>query len=160
MGDASNRGIEVEAAWKPTSELELRASGLLDDPQLTRGREIFQSQRSGGLPGVPSVSGNISAEYLRDLGGGLALRLNGRASYVGHSHLSFNAHSRDLEGGYVTGRISAALEGRGWDATLFADNPTDTQANTFAFGDPFRRGEGYVTPLRPVTIGVRLGAQF
>ncbi len=160
VGDASNRGIEVEAAWKPTSELELRASGLLDDPQLTRGREIFQSQRSGGLPGVPSVSGNISAEYLRDLGGGLALRLNGRASYVGHSHLSFNAHSRDLEGGYVTGRISAALEGRGWDATLFADNPTDTQANTFAFGDPFRRGEGYVTPLRPVTIGVRLGAQF
>ena len=160
MGDASNRGVEVEATWKPIPELELRASGLVDDPQLTRGREIFQSQRSGGLPGVPSVSGNVSAEYLRDLGGGLALRLNGRASYVGHSHLSFNAHSRDLEGGYVTGRISAALEGRGWDVTLFADNPTDTQANTFAFGDPFRRGEGYVTPLRPVTIGVRLGAQF
>ena len=160
VGDASNRGVEVEATWKPSPELELSASGLADDPQLTRGTAIFQSQRQGGLPGVPSVSGNLSAEYLRDLGSGLALRLNGRASYVGHSHLSFSTRSRDLEGGYVTGRISAALEGRGWDVTLFADNPTNTQANTFAFGDPFRRGEGYVTPLRPVTIGVRLGARF
>jgi iron complex outermembrane receptor protein len=160
VGDASNRGLEVEATWKPTAELEFRASGLLDDPQLTRGRAIFQSQRSGGLPGVPSVSGNLGAEYLRDLGSGLALRVSGRASYVGHSHLSFNAHSRDLQGGYVTGRISAGLEGRGWDVTLFADNPTNTEANTFAFGDPFRRAVGYVTPLRPVTIGVRIGAQF
>jgi iron complex outermembrane receptor protein len=160
VGDASNRGLEIEATWKPTSELELSASGLADDPQLTRGREIFQSQRSGGLPGVPSVSANLGAEYLYDLGSGLTVRLNGRASYVGHSHLSFNAHSRDLEGGYVAGRISAALEGRGWDVTLFADNPTNTQANTFAFGDPFRRGVGYVTPLRPVTVGMRVGASF
>ena len=160
VGDATNLGLEVEATWRPNAKLELRAAALADSPELRRGRPIFQSERTGGLPGVPSVSGNISAGYVTPLSHNLKLRLEGRANYVGHSHLSFNAKSQDLMGGYVTGRLSAALEARNWSLTLFADNPADTRGNTFSFGDPFRRSDRYVTPLRPRTVGLRVSADF
>ncbi len=60
-------------------------------------------------------------------------------------------------GDYVTGRVSLGVEAPWGSATVFVDNPFDTEANTFAFGDPFRLPEGLaMTPLRPRTIGLTL----
>ncbi|WP_426051706.1 TonB-dependent receptor domain-containing protein [Brevundimonas sp. SL161] len=157
VGDGANKGLEIETTWRPTSGLEIRANALFADPEITRPGAAFNSRGDAGLPGVPKVSSNIVASYHRPLWNGLELRADGHLAYVGASRLTFDAERRSRMGDYMSGRVSLGVEAASWSATAFVDNPFDTQANTFAFGDPFRLPEGLaMTPLRPRTIGLTL----
>lgn len=157
VGDATNVGLELETTWRPTDHLEIRANGLLADPEITRPSASFNSKGDAGLPGVPAVSANLNASYLRPLWRGIAVSAEGGVAYVGASRLTFDAARRNRMGDYVTGRFSVGLEANRWSLRAFVENPFDTQANTFSFGDPFRLPEALATtPLRPRTIGLTL----
>lgn len=157
VGDASNLGIELETTWRPTERLEVRANALLADPEITRPSPSFNTKGDAGLPGVPAVSANLNARYIRPLWRDIFVSAEGGAAYVGDSRLTFDAERRNRMGDYVTGRVSVGLEADRWSLRAFVDNPFDTKANTFAFGDPFRLPEALATtPLRPRTIGVTL----
>ncbi|CAN5369962.1 TonB-dependent receptor [soil metagenome] len=157
VGDGANQGLELEAAWKVSRDLELRVNGVLDDPQITRPSANFDSKGDSGLPGVPSFSANLSASYRRSLSRGLTAIANANLAYVGRSSLTFDAPQRLREGDYLSGGASAGVEGDGWALSGFIDNPLNSRANTFSFGDPFRLADGgAVTPLRPRTIGLTL----
>ncbi len=162
VGDGVIKGFEIETAWRASEHLTLRGAALFDDPGITRRRETaFPSQSDAGLPGVPAASASVSAAYRRPLSGDLALLLDGQYAYVGKSHLTFDAQTSSSMGGYGVGRLSAGLEARRWRLTAFLDNPANTAANTFAFGDPFSLREGrQITPLRPRTVGLTLGWNF
>lgn len=157
VGDGANKGLEIETTWRPTSGVEIRTNALFADPEITRPSAVFNSRGDAGLPGVPAISANIAASYHRPLRSGLELVADGHLAYVGASRLTFDAERRSRMGDYVTGRVSLGVEASWWSATAFVDNPFDTEANTFAFGDPFRLPEGLaMTPLRPRTIGLTL----
>ena len=157
VGDGANKGLEIETTWRPTSGLEIRTNALFADPEITRPSAVFNSRGDAGLPGVPAISANLAASYHRPLWSGLELRADGHLAYVGASRLTFDAGRRSRMGDYMTGRVSLGVEAAWWSATAFIDNPFDTEANTFAFGDPFRLPEGLaMTPLRPRTIGLTL----
>ncbi len=157
VGDGANTGLEIETTWRPTAGLEIHTNALFADPEITRPSPSFNSRGDAGLPGVPAVSANLLASYQRSLPWGLNLEANGSLAYVGPSHLTFDAERRSRMGGYTTGRISVGVRAPRWAATAFVDNPFDTEANTFSFGDPFRLPEGLaITPLRPRTIGLTL----
>jgi iron complex outermembrane receptor protein len=161
VGDGMNRGVEVEAAWRLAEQWELRLAGLIDDPQLTRRNPAFQSSSDAGLPGVAAASASLAVGYHRRLTDNVMLRLDAQAAYVGTSHLTFDAGSQYQMGDYVSGHLYAAVETRRWTATAFVDNPLDSRANTFAFGNPFRLGhEVAITPQRPRTAGIRLQYRF
>ena len=161
VGDGANRGLEAEASWRANEHWVLSFAGLVNDPQLVRVNSGFPSQRDAGLPGVASGSASLGVEYRRTLTRDLSLRAESRTTYVGPSHLTFDAQPRYEMGDYFTGHIQAALEAKSWTATAFIDNSLDSRANTFAFGSPFRRpGDIVTTPLRPRTLGVRLEARF
>ncbi|NBW07425.1 MAG: TonB-dependent receptor [Caulobacteraceae bacterium] len=157
VGDGANKGLELEANWQPSDELILRFNTLLADPAITRPSPAFNSKGDAGLPGVPAISANLNASYRRPLWRGLQFTSDAVVTYVGASRLTFDASRRYRMGDYITGRLSAGIEGRQWTATAFVDNPADTEANTFSFGDPFRLPEALATtPLRPRTIGLTL----
>lgn len=157
VGDGSNRGIEIETNWKPTSTIEIRANALLAQPRITDPSPSFNSRGDAGLPGVPAVSANINMAWRKPVGFGLEGFVEGSLAYVGDSRLTFDAERKYRMGDYVTGRISTGLETDGWAVVAFVDNPLNTTANTFSFGDPFRLPEALATtPLRPRTIGVTL----
>lgn len=157
VGDGSNRGIEIETNWKPTSSIEIRANALLADPRITHPSPSFNSRGDAGLPGVPAVSANVNMAWRAPVGFGLDGFVEGSLAYVGDSRLTFDAEQKYRMGDYVTGRISTGLETDGWAVVAFVDNPLNTTANTFSFGDPFRLPEALATtPLRPRTIGVTL----
>lgn len=161
VGDGTNSGIELEAAWRPSERWDLRAAGLLNDPQLTRRNPAFQSQSDAGLPGVAKVTASFGVSYHRPLQTGLVLKLDATTGYVGASYLTFDNQSRYRMGDYFSGRLQAALESDRWTASVFVDNPSNGQANTFAFGNPFRIGrEAAITPQRPRTIGVKFDVRF
>ncbi len=157
VGDGANKGLEIETNWRPSDRLVLRFNTLLADPEITRPSPAFNSRGDAGLPGVPAVSANLTASYRRPLWRGLQFTSDAVVTYVGASRLTFDASRRYRMGDYVTGRLSTGIEGDHWSATAFVDNPADTEANTFSFGDPFRLPEALATtPLRPRTIGLTL----
>lgn len=157
VGDAVNTGLEIETGWKITDRLEVRANGLLSDPKIDRPSISFNSKGDAGLPGVPSVSANVNASYLRPLWRDIAFSAEAVVSYVGASRLTFDSERRNRMGDYVTGRFFVGVEGPRWSLRAFIDNPLDSRANTFSFGDPFRLPEALATtPLRPRTVGLTL----
>ncbi|MGV9006839.1 MAG: TonB-dependent receptor [Brevundimonas sp.] len=157
VGDGSNRGVEVEANWKVSEDFEVRTNAVLVDPQITNPNPGFDSRGDSGLPGVPGLSANLSANYERRLANGLTVTANANLAYVGRSSLTFDAPEQLRMGDYLTGGLSAGLKGDEWTLLAFIDNPLNSQANTFSFADPFRLNEGgVVTPLRPRTIGLTL----
>ena len=157
VGDGANKGLEIETTWRPMSSLEIRTNALFADPEITKPSAVFNSRGDAGLPGVPAISANVAAFYHRPLWWGLEFQADATVAYVGASRLTFDAGRRSRMGDYMTGRVSLGVDGGWWSATAFVDNPADTEANTFAFGDPFRLPEGLaMTPLRPRTIGLTL----
>lgn len=157
VGDGANTGLEIETTWRPSPSFEIRTNALVADPKITRPSPVFNSRGDAGLPGVPALSANVAASYQRPIWRGLELQLDGSFAYVGASRLTFDAARRSRMGDYTTGRLSVGIQAQRWSATAFVDNPLDTEANTFAFGDPFRLPEGLaMTPLRPRTLGLTL----
>lgn len=158
VGDGANLGVEVEANWRPLDSLEIRTNAILARPRLVRRDEdAFTAKGDAGLPGVPSVSANVNVNWRRPLTDRLNLMADGWVAYVGPSRLTFDREGRHRMGDYATARFSVGLEAARWRAEAFVTNPLNTQANTFAFGDPFRLPEALMTtPLRPRTIGLRV----
>lgn len=158
VGDGANTGVEVEANWRPFDSLEIRTNALLARPRIVRQQEdAFTAKGDMGLPGVPAMSANVNVSWRRPLTGRLNLVADGWAAYVGPSRLTFDPEGRHRMGDYVTARLAMGLEGARWRAEAFVLNPLNTEANTFAFGDPFRLPEALTTtPLQPRTIGLRL----
>lgn len=157
VGDGINTGLELETNWRLTPELEMRGNALFSHPRVTRPSPEFDARSRPGLPGVPAVSANIHINWKREITAGLSAFASANVAYVGSSRLTFDAERRHDMGDYVTGRVAAGLDMRRWRITAFVDNPLNTSANTFAFGDPFRLPEALATtPLRPRTGGLTL----
>nr|WP_284878123.1 TonB-dependent receptor [Brevundimonas sp. MEB006b] len=117
----------------------------------------FDSRRDASLPGVPRASANVGFSWRRPLGERLHLLADGGLSYIGASRLTFDGRQQYRMGDYGTGRLAFGVEASAWTATVFVDNLFDTEANTFAYSDPFRLPDAQaITPLRPRTIGVTL----
>lgn len=161
IGNGSNRGVEIEAAWRVNDRLDVRAAALINDPQITRADPAFNARRDAGLPGVSSASAGVTLDYRKQLPGDRQLRLLGQATYVGNSHLTFDAAKIHGMGDYIALTGSAALDLGAWTVTASIDNPLNTASNSFSFGNPFLiTGEQVVTPLRPRTLIVRLSTSF
>jgi iron complex outermembrane receptor protein len=160
IGDGQNTGLELEAAWRPDSHLQVRANALLEDPQLTRSTGVFPARPDIGLPGVPNSMGAGDISYRWNIGR-LEVNVSAEYAYVGHSYLTFAGGPASVMGGYGSGRISGELTGGRWRVQAYVDNLARETGNTFAFGNPFTTARGpQATPLRPRTLGVVLKRTF
>ena len=160
IGDGSNTGLEAEAVWRPNPHLQVRANFLVEDPQITRARDVFPARRDIGLPGVPYDMGSTDVRYRWQLGH-FDAEASAQLAYVGHSYLTFDGGTANAMGGYASGRIAAALAGGTWRAMAYIDNITDQRGNTFAFGNPFSRARAsQATPLRPRGVGMSIARSF
>lgn len=161
IGDGDNAGLEVEGAWRATDRLDLRFALLVNNPDLARLSLDSTSAENAGLAGISSGSVNLTADYHRPLTWGPTLRLRGQAARTDGARLGLDEATSRRTDSYFTTAVSAALEAERWTLTAYIDNPLDSRANTFAFGNPFApRTDQVITPLRPRTTGVRLQTRF
>ena len=162
VGDARIVGLETEVAYDFDFGLSLQANALFAEPKFTRTNPDFSpTSLDTGLPGAPRASGGFLARYERPLDDAFTLRLIAEASYIGPSRLTFEPSTTTRTGAFVEARLSAEIAARRWSAGVFVTNPTNDQGDTFAYGNPFTFGKvRQVTPQRPRTIGLRLGAAF
>lgn len=161
IGNGANRGIEAEAAFRVGERLDLRAAALLNDPEVTKLNAAFSTHKDAALPGVSRASASLGFDYHRDLAQGPTLRLQGQASYVGGSYLTFDADKAHEMGEYLGLRGVASLTTPGWTLSATVDNPLNNHANSFSFGNPYLiTRDQIVTPPRPRTVSLRLTARF
>lgn len=161
IGDGSNVGLELEAAWRPDEHLQVRANLMLDDPQIRRPSNAYPALADIGLPGVAKLMASADVRYRWAPAPGLEATVSVQAGYIGHSFLTFDGGAASLMGGYGTGRVSADLNAEHWRLEAYVDNVTDQVDDTFAFGNPFSRGRAsQATPLRPRTFGVAVTRRF
>jgi outer membrane receptor protein involved in Fe transport len=164
VGDARITGLEAEMSYDFAFGLSLQLNGLLSDSKVRNANPDFPilgSSVARDLPGVPKRSGGVLAVYTRALNDDLTLRLVGEASYVGGAGVSFDVSQSSQMDNYFRARLSAEIANDTWRFTAFISNPFNSDSDTFAYGNPFSFGKvRQVTPQRPRTIGVRLGAAF
>ena len=162
VGDARIIGLETEIAYDFDFGLSVQANALFAEPKFTRTNSDFAlTPLDSGLPGAPRASGGLLARYERELDNAFTLRLIAEASYIGPSRLTFEPSTTTRTGAFVEARLSAEIATQRWSAGVFITNPSDDQGDTFAYGNPFTFGKvRQVTPQRPRTVGVRLGAAF
>lgn len=160
VGDIRNLGVGVEGGYDISAALSAELQFQASSADLVHWDSRFVTHPAHGLPGVPEVSGGGLVEYRRPLTADLSLLLVGQASYVGPSHVTFDASSQTM-GGYFADRLSADVTALRWSAGVFVDNLADEAGDTFAFGNPFSFGRiRQVTPQRPRTVGLRLSARL
>ncbi|MDI1365974.1 MAG: TonB-dependent receptor, partial [bacterium] len=160
IGDGRNVGLELEGAYR-AGRLRLTGSFLFNGPELENANPAFPARRDLSLAGVPGRAGGFTAHYDWPLGSDLNLEIDTRYAYVGHSSLTFDATTAPSMGSYATGRLALGLASDRWRLTVALDNPTETDGDTFAYGNPFSlRTTRQVTPPRPRTTSITFRAAY
>jgi outer membrane receptor protein involved in Fe transport len=161
MGNGENFGVELEGVYR-AGALELHADMMFDSPRLNNANTTdFPLLADSGLGAVPDQIIGLSAHYAWTLVDNWSLALDGRWGYVGGSHLMLNIAALPKEGDYATSRLAASVLNNRWRFTVSVDNPANSDANTFAYGNPFLlRSVGQSTPLRPRTITLSIEASL
>jgi outer membrane receptor protein involved in Fe transport len=158
-GNAHNYGLEgrihlaVGKGTMLTGGLILQSARLASSNQ---GSEIEDRR----LPAVPQLAARVELGHRFHWGS-----WDGEASiggrYIGATHLSFDPVLDRRTPGHALMDAHVSLSRDGWTAELLGENLTNSTADTFGFGNPYRvRLVPQRTPARPRSIGISLSRSF
>ena len=161
IGSGHITGFQGNLAWRPDRNLLLEgaifvnASGL-DSPALKlAGRE------HASLPNVPHYGGRLSLRWRQPLGDKLTLQTDGILRYRSASKVGTLPPLLLEQGEYFETEIGTSLIWGKWTLGLSISNLFNSVENSFSFGNPFTVALGNeITPLRPRTLRMSIGAEF
>ncbi len=160
VGNGTNTGVEVEGDWKVTPVLALHAVAQVNDPRLTRPGPLYALDQNAGMPYIAKRSFSLSSVWDQPWRGH-TLENSAIMSYRSQSPLNYGPLRDVRMNGYATLDLSSAfiLTSLRYEARL--DNATDSNSNSFAYGNPFTLGGStQVTPLRPRTLWLSVDKAF
>nr|WP_176501015.1 TonB-dependent receptor [Sphingomonas sp. HMP9] len=162
IGDGRIWTFSAAGGWKPVAGLTLDAGFTYNDSRVTEpSPALFVAlARMSQVPNIARYAGRLGADYRRDLGRDLELRVYGWARYVGRSRLGVGPVLGEEQGDYLDTALTARVGRPSLGVTLGMTNLTDSVGNRFALGTPFQMGSGQITPQRPRTIRIGLDAAF
>jgi outer membrane receptor protein involved in Fe transport len=178
-GDATVQGVEMDVLWIPVDGLTLAASGAYTDGELD---EDYCGLFAGGvvvtvcpgtaeapagtrLPVTPRWKGSFSARYEWPWGSWTG-HVQGAVSYQSEVDPSLRVADNAVlgtQGEFTAADFTAGLTGGGWTIEAFILNAFDergellryTNCNTAVCGN-----QVFIVPIRPQTIGLRVGQRF
>ena len=158
-GNAREFGLEGEIRWAFGHGFVLASGFLIQSARLeTTGQPTAIDDSR--IPAVPQAAARIRLDRHFRLGAWAGLA-NFGFRYAGATHLSFDPVLDRRTGGHATIDGSVALSRGDWSLALVGDNLTNSSADTFAFGNPYRAGaEDERTPPTPRTVGVIISRKF
>ncbi|PTQ60514.1 outer membrane receptor protein involved in Fe transport [Sphingomonas aurantiaca] len=162
IGDGRIWTFSAAGGWKPMAGLTLDAGFTYNDSRVTEpSAALFVAlARMSQVPNIARYAGRLGADYRRDMGKDLELRVYGWARYVGRSRLGVGPVLGEEQGDYLDTALTARVGRPSLGVTLGVTNLTDSVGNRFALGTPFQLGNGQITPQRPRTIRIGLDAAF
>ncbi len=112
------------------------------------------------MPYIAKRSFSLSATWDKPWRGN-TLENTAMMSYRSQSPLNYGPLYDVRMNGYATLDLSSALIESKLRYELRVENATDVKSNSFAYGNPFTlNGSNQVTPLRPRTLWLSVGAGF
>jgi len=162
IGDGRIWTFSAAGGWKPVAGLTLDAGFTYNDSRVTEpSAALFVAlARMSQVPNIARYAGRLGADYRRDMGRDLELRVYGWARYVGRSRLGVGPVLGEEQGDYLDTALTARVGRPSLGVTLGVTNLTDSVGNRFALGTPFQLGNGQITPQRPRTFRIGLDAAF
>ncbi|HXH14994.1 MAG TPA: TonB-dependent receptor [Sphingomonas sp.] len=162
IGDGRIWTFSAAGGWKPVAGLTLDAGFTYNDSRVTEpSAALFVAlARMSQVPNIARYAGRLGADYRRDIGRDLDLRVYGWARYVGRSRLGVGPVLGEEQGDYLDTALTARVGRASLGVTLGVTNLTDSVGNRFALGTPFQVGSGQITPQRPRTVRIGLDATF
>jgi iron complex outermembrane receptor protein len=162
IGDGRIWTFSATGGWKLVAGLTLDAGFTYNDSRVAEpSAALFVSlARMSQVPNIARYAGRLGADYRRDVGRDLELRVYGWARYVGRSRLGVGPVLGEEQGDYLDTALTARVGRPALGVTLGVTNLTDSVGNRFALGTPFQVGSGQITPQRPRTVRIGLDAAF
>ncbi len=160
LGNGVNTGIEVEGDWRVLQPLALHAVAQVNDPRLNQPNSFYDKDLDSGMPYIAKRSFSLSGTWDKTMRAG-TLENTAALSYRSQSPLNYGPLHDVRMNGYSTLDLSSAFIQTRLRYEVRVDNATDVKSNSFAYGNPFTlSGANQVTPLRPRTIWLSVGAGF
>ncbi|MBC3940842.1 TonB-dependent receptor [Sphingomonas albertensis] len=162
IGDGRIWTFSAAGGWKPVAGLTFDAGFTYNDSRVTEpSPALFVAlARMSQVPNIARYAGRLGADYRRDVGRDLELRVYGWARYVGRSRLGVGPVLGEEQGDYLDTALTARVGRQSLGVTFGVTNLTDSVGNRFALGTPFQVGSGQITPQRPRTVRIGLDAAF
>jgi iron complex outermembrane recepter protein len=165
---ARSQGAELTATLRPTRGFDVVLNLAYNDAKLTddlpAGNGGFDGDR---LPYAPEFTANLSADYEWGVGGDATAFVGGNVRLVSDQDTDFDDSYRTTFGsrlridGFATMDLRAGVRLGEFNLQAYAKNLTNTRGLTSAGGFGTRPGTSIsVSPIRPRTLGLVLGAAF
>ena len=151
-GKAVTEGLELEVAWHPTDDLELRLATAYVDARLTADAPNIAGEKGERIPTVPdwSVSASVSQEF--HLTGQLDGFARADYRYTAGSWSDFDELVRRQQPARQLADLALGLQARRWRVEIFAENIFDERGVLVHANNLI--GEWQIL-VRPRTVGVR-----
>ncbi len=160
IGDGVNTGVELEGDWNVLRRLDLHAVAQVNDPRLDKPNALYAYDKNAGMPYIAKRSFSLGGTWDQPWRGA-TVENTATLSYRSESPLNYGALRDVRMNGYSTLDLSSALILTKLRYELRLVNATDVKSNSFAYGNPFTLGGStQVTPLRPRTLWLSVGAGF
>ncbi len=160
IGSGILRNLSGDIAVHVAGGLTVEASGFLNASDLSHPTPAFTGAQDRDLPNIADAGWRLGARQRQRLVAA-ELTLDGSIRYVGQSHLAIYPPFDLPQGRYYDLSAGMRIGFEHWGVTLDLENALDSQANTFAYGNPFSVAAGSQrTPLRPRSIRLGLDAAF
>lgn len=172
VGFARVRGLEAEAVFRPTPELEVRLAGarieaVLTRDQVTEGATVNGAGMKGDfIPYTPRLTALAGADYARETGRGLRFTAGLDVSYHGETWTAFrrtDAFSQQIPSfTNIDARVGLENVAAGWAISLYGLNLTDAVGIQVKSSGPLFGGSDQVRAvgLTPRILGVELRQRF
>ena len=159
IGDGRIYGVSLSIDWALTDRFSLYGHFLANESELVDPEDTFITGDESQLPNIAEMGANGGAVWTFPISDNQKVNLQGDIRYVGASQLGIDPFLSLEQGKYVLVSGSAKYQSNDWSVFLGIDNLFNTNANTFALGNPFTVSDGLqTTPLRPRTF--TLGAKI
>ncbi|MEH6758878.1 MAG: TonB-dependent receptor [Parasphingorhabdus sp.] len=159
IGNGLVYGVSLGANWAVTDHLSVYGRYFANESELTEAAANFVVGDESRLPNIAEMGANVGWVWALALSDNRELTFQSDIRYVGTSQLGIDPFLSLEQGKYVLVNSSAQYQINQWKFSLNVNNLFNSEANSFALGNPFSVADGLqITPLRPrtVTLGVKV----
>jgi len=155
-GTATSQGVELEARYRVSENLEVTLATSYVEAELTSDVPDIGGVDGDRLPGSPRYNVATGLQYEFDLAGYSAY-LRGDYAYIGGFYNNVQESGIEV-GNYGLLSVSAGMDFEQWSIGLSAANLTNQ--NNLTWIDTFGGADARASRLRPRTIGLNVNYHF
>jgi iron complex outermembrane receptor protein len=152
-GKVRNRGVEIEAQWRPSRQLELGATlGYLDAKYINYANPDGTNFNGNRVVLTPKQSIGVNATWRAGNG------FYARADVMRYSDYYFNRENTQRQSGYTMVNAKIGYQGNDWEVFAFGENLAGAHYYERMFPGTMYSNLQFGSPEKPRRFGV--GARF